>query len=151
MIDISQGSGHDIAAIMPVMEGAFDPAFGEAWTAAQCLSSLALPGSQLLIARNSAGVQGFTLSRWVADEEELLLIGVARSARRQNIGRQLVQAVIGKARHGQRASIFLEVRDGNPAYAFYRQIGFEPFGRRPNYYRGKDGSRHDSITMSLKL
>lgn len=151
MIEIVEGGGNDIAAIMPVMEGAFDPAFGEAWTAAQCLSSLALPGSQLLLARNGGDVQGFTLSRWVVDEEELLLIGVARGAQRLGLGRQLVEALISRTRYSGRTSIFLEVRDGNPAHAFYRQLGFKPFGRRPNYYKGKDGLRHDSITMALKL
>lgn len=151
MIDIRQGSANDVAAIMPVMDDAFDPDFGEAWTSAQCLSSLALPCSQLLLARNLAGVHGFTLSRWVADEEELLLIGVAPNARRQNIGRQLIETLVENARGGNRASVFLEVREGNPAHDFYRKIGFQPYGRRKGYYRSKDGLLFDSITMALRI
>lgn len=151
MIEIVQGYGQDVAAIMPVMEGAFDPAFEEAWTASQCLASLALPGTQLLLARDGLVTVGFTLSRWVVDEEELLLIGVALTTQRNGVGRKLVEALIGNARKEGRASVFLEVRDGNPAFHFYSQMGFQPFGRRLNYYKAKDGSHHDSITMSLKL
>jgi hypothetical protein len=40
-ISISSGDANDIAAIMPIMNSAFDPKYGEAWTAAQCLSLLA--------------------------------------------------------------------------------------------------------------
>lgn len=151
MIEIVEGSGHDVTAIMPVMESAFDPAFGEAWTAAQCLSTLSMPGSLLLCARADEAMLGFALSRWASDEEELLLIAVSQDARRNGVGRILIQKLISNARHSGRALLFLEVRDGNPAMAFYEEMGFRAFGRRPSYYKGKDGSRHDSITMSLKL
>jgi ribosomal-protein-alanine N-acetyltransferase len=151
MIYIVEGYGQDVAAIMPVMETAFDPAFGEAWTESQCLSTLALPGGNLLLAISNNKVLGFTLSRWVVDEEELLLIGVSPTGRRQGVGNRLIQSLTNNARQSGRASIFLEVREGNPAQSFYQVMGFQPFGRRPGYYKGKDGSRHDSITMLLKL
>jgi [ribosomal protein S18]-alanine N-acetyltransferase len=151
MIGVTEGSAHDVAAIMPVMETAFDPSFGEAWTAAQCLSTLAMPGSLLLCARHGDAIQGFTLSRWVADEEELLLIAVSPQVRRGGIGRALVKALTENARQCGRAHLFLEVRDGNPAMGFYHEMGFQPLGRRLGYYKSKDGSGHDSITMSLKL
>ncbi len=151
MIEIVAGQGDDVAAIMPVMDAAFHPGFGEAWTAAQCLSTLAMPGSHLWLARHSSDVAGFALSRAAGDEEELLLIGVAHEARRSGVGRMLVEALADNARRDGRSILFLEVRDGNPAYYFYRHFGFEPLGRRPNYYKGNDGSRHDSITMSLRL
>jgi [ribosomal protein S18]-alanine N-acetyltransferase len=151
MITVIEGSGNDVAAIMPVMDSAFDPAFGEAWTAAQCLSTLSMPGSLLFCAHSQQTMLGFALSRWVTDEEELLLIAVSQNVRRKGVGRLLIEKLISNARHSGRALIFLEVRDGNPAMGFYHEMGFHPLGRRPNYYKGKDGSRHDSITMSLKL
>jgi [ribosomal protein S18]-alanine N-acetyltransferase len=151
MIEITAGHGEDVAAIMPVMGNAFHPGFGEAWTAAQCLSTLAMPGSHLWLARNGGDVAGFALSRGGGDQEELLLIGVAEHARRMGIGRKLIRALVEKACRDGRAAVFLEVREGNPAYDFYRDIGFRPLGRRPGYYKGNDGSRHDSITMSLHL
>jgi [ribosomal protein S18]-alanine N-acetyltransferase len=151
MISVHEGSAHDVAAIMPVMETAFDPGFGEAWTAAQCLSTLAMPGSLLLCALHGDAIQGFTLSRWVADEEELLLIAVSPHVRRGGIGRALIKALTDNARQSGRANLFLEVREGNPAMALYRETGFQPIGRRPGYYKGKDGSLHDAVTMSLNL
>ena len=151
MIEVLQGSGLDVAAIMPVMNDAFDPEFGEAWTAAQCLSTLALPGGQLLIARSDDVVVGFALSRGVIDEEELLLIGVLNVARRRGVGQQLIAKLSQACIQSERSVIFLEVRDGNKAHSFYSSMGFNPIGRRASYYKSTDGSRHDSITMARTL
>ena len=151
MIEVVNGSGLDVAAVMPVMNDAFDPGFGEAWTAAQCLSTLAMPGGQLLIAKADGGVVGFALSRGVIDEEELLLIGVLQSARRRGIGQQLIAALSEACAEWKRSVIFLEVREDNSAHSFYFSMGFKPVGRRLGYYKSTDGSKHDSITMALML
>ena len=151
MIEVLQGSGLDVAAIMPVMNDAFDPEFGEAWTAAQCLSTLALPGGRLLIARSDDVVVGFALSRGVIDEEELLLIGVLNVARRRGVGQQLIAKLSQACIQSERSVIFLEVRDGNKAHSFYSSMEFNPIGRRASYYKSTDGSRHDSITMARTL
>jgi ribosomal-protein-alanine N-acetyltransferase len=37
MIQIIEGDARNISAVMSVMNDAFDPRFGEAWTAAQLL------------------------------------------------------------------------------------------------------------------
>ena len=151
MIEVLQGRGLDVAAIMPVMHDAFDPEFGEAWTAAQCLSTLAMPGGQLLIAKSDGVVVGFALSRGVIDEEELLLIGALQSTRRQGVGRQLIASLSQACAKLGRSTLFLEVRDGNIAYLFYSSMGFQPIGRRTNYYKSTCGSMHDSVTMALAL
>jgi [ribosomal protein S18]-alanine N-acetyltransferase len=151
MIEIIEGDASNIASIMPIMQDAFDPAFGEAWTSAQCLSALAIPGCRLLIARQGEEICGFSMSRWVLDTEELLMIGVARHKQRQKIGAQLLARTIDLARNEGRSELFLEVRDGNQAHEFYSNIGFKPIGRRKNYYKGADGLRPDAITMSFVL
>jgi [ribosomal protein S18]-alanine N-acetyltransferase len=151
MIDVVIGSGIDIPAIMPVMSQAFDPVYGEAWTASQCLSTLSMPGSQLLIATYENQVAGFTLSRAVTDEVELLLIGVAPFAQRTGIGHRLIEILSNISEELGHKTIFLEVRESNSAYNFYYKLGFLPIGRRPAYYKGLDGSRHDSITMAMKF
>ena len=151
MILIGEGNAYDIAAIMPVMDDAFDPAFGESWTAAQCLSALAMPDCRLLIARSDNVVVGFSISRWVLDMEELLMIGVAKVWQRQRIGSLLLNAVVSLAKVDGREKLFLEVRDGNVAHDFYRAAGFEPLGRRKQYYRGTNGVRPDAITMAMNL
>ena len=141
----------DVPSIMPVMQDAFDPDFGEAWTAAQCLSTLSLPGGQLLIAKSGTDVAGFALSRGVLDEEELLLIGVLKSARRSGVGQKMIARLQSICSDLKRTVIFLEVRDGNSAYSFYSSLGFVPIGRRPNYYKSGQGVQRDSVTMSLAL
>ncbi|HEV7234400.1 MAG TPA: ribosomal protein S18-alanine N-acetyltransferase [Sphingorhabdus sp.] len=151
MIEIVEGGATHIASIMPIMEDAFDPAFGEAWSAAQCLSALAMPGARLLIATSGDAVCGFALSRWVLDSEELLMIGVARSKQKQAIGAMLLDEVVRLAKEEGRTQLFLEVRDGNDAQLFYSKSGFLPIGRRKQYYKGSDGFRPDAITMTLNL
>lgn len=151
MIEIVQGSGLNVAAIMPIMNDAFDPGFGEAWTAAQCLSTLAMPGGQLLIAKSGGVVVGFALSRGILDEEELLLIGTLQSARRMGVGRQLIAYLSQTCTELGRSTLFLEVRDSNNAYIFYNSMGFQPIGRRQGYYKSTGGNKHDSITMALAL
>ncbi len=151
MITIIEGDAHDIASIMPVMENAFDPAFGEAWTSAQCLSALAMPDCRLLIAKSGEDLAGFAISRWVLDTEELLMIGVATLWQRKNVGSMLMEEIVNFARQERRLKLFLEVRDGNIAHDFYLTLGFQPIGRRKQYYRGSNGVRPDAITMVMSL
>lgn len=151
MIEIVEGDARDIASIMPIMTDAFDPAFGEAWTSAQCLSALAIPGSRMLLAKSGSSVCGFTISRWVLDSEELLMIGVSKSMQRMAVGSTLLDEVVRLARAEGRIQIFLEVRDGNPAHEFYANYEFLPIGRRKQYYKGINGDRLDAITMTLRI
>ena len=141
MIRVVAGDAKDIASIMPIMSDAFDPRFGEAWTAAQCLSTLVLPDCQLLLAKDGDVVCGFAITRWVFEHEELLMIGVARKYQRQQIGQNLLSDVINRGQIAGREKLFLEVRDGNPASFFYLKAGFAPSGRRKNYYKSTEGIR----------
>ena len=151
MIRVVEGGAGDIAAMMHIMHDAFDPRFGEAWIAAQCLSTLVMPDSQLLLAKDVGDVCGFAMSRWVLDHEELLMIGVARHLQGQGIGKLLLSETIHRARQAGRTKIFLEVRDGNNAHGFYLKSGFTPIGRRKNYYKNADGISPDAITMLLEI
>lgn len=148
---ISIGDARDVAAIMPVMERAFDPVYGEAWTAAQCLSLLAAPATGLFLAEQDEKVVGFALTRWIVDEEELLMIGVDPEFQRQGIAHNLLSHIIDRARSANRVRIFLEVRSNNPALSFYQNSGFEYCGTRRSYYRGINGDRFDATTMALNL
>ncbi len=74
MIELRSGSVADLALVDQLMQGAFDPRFGEAWTRNQCLGILAMPGVWLTIAAIDGIPAGFALSRIVADEAELLLL-----------------------------------------------------------------------------
>ncbi len=151
MICVVQGDAKDVSSIMPIMSDAFDSRFGEAWTAAQCLSTLVLPDCQLLLAKDGDDVCGFAITRWVFEHEELLMIGVTRSRQRQQLGQTLLNEVINRGQMAGREKLFLEVRDGNPAHYFYLKSGFTPIGRRKNYYKSAEGISPDAITMGIDL
>ena len=151
MIQVVEGDAGDIAAMMTIMQDAFDPRFGEAWTAAQCLSTLVLPDCQLLLAKDGESVCGFAMNRWVLDHQELLMIAVARRLHGQNVGKLLLSESIYRAHQAGRTKIFLEVRDGNNAHGFYLKSGFTQIGRRKNYYKNAVGISPDAITMQLVI
>lgn len=147
---IVNGGVEDLPAIMPVMAAAFPGKFGEAWTVAQCVGVLAMPGAKLLVARDAA-VQGFALYRTIVHETELMLLAVSPAAQRNGLGRKLLEAVTEDARNDGACAIHLEVRAGNPAVRLYSSAGFANVGQRLRYYRGVDGSVHDAVTYRLSL
>lgn len=153
---LREAGSADIALLSRVMDAAFDSAFGEAWTPAQCLSILDMPGVWLTLGA-SAGVEekesvcGFALARVAADEAELLLIGVCPPRRRRGLGAVLLKHIMTGARERGAERLHLEVRQGNSAAELYRHAGFTQVGRRPDYYRGADGALFDALSLSVPL
>lgn len=147
------GTSDDLDAVMTIMEAAFGARYGEAWTRSQCAGILPMAGVSLILSDDgeTGSPVGFSLFRSVANESELLLLAVAPDHRRRGIGSRLLHHFLGEARAGGIDRVHLEVRDGNPAIHMYRQAGFEPVGRRRNYYRGQDGSQFDALTFALEL
>jgi ribosomal-protein-alanine N-acetyltransferase len=152
-VRLRPGNSADLDAVMRVMDAAFGNRFGEAWTRSQCAGILPMTGVALVVARDAETGEtiGFSLSRGVADESELLLLGVLPSRHREGVGGRLLDDFIDRARDRGSARVHLEVRDGNPAVAMYRGAGFEPVGRRRNYYRAPDGQRFDAVTLAQDL
>ena len=149
---VSRGEHADLDDVMTVMDSAFDPCFGEAWTRSQCGGILSMPGVKLVMARNGAAEPlGFALWRTVVGDSELLLLAVARDHRRRGVGRRLLEEFVGEGRRRGVTRVHLEVRDGNPAISMYRSAGFSRVGRRPNYYRGGDDEQYDALTFARDL
>jgi ribosomal-protein-alanine acetyltransferase len=96
------------------------------------------------IAERDGLVLGFLVIRAVAEREwEILNLAVARSVRRQGIGRHLLGDVL--ARHA--GEFFLEVRQSNEsARRFYAQLGFKTITIRLQYYSNPPDS---AIVMKL--
>jgi [ribosomal protein S18]-alanine N-acetyltransferase len=145
----------DLDRIMAVMEAAFDPAFGEAWTRQQIEDALLLSNTHYLLAGcngrapgDGEDAAGFVLSRGAADEEELLLIAVVPRHRGRGVGAALLERFIAEARARGAQRLFLEMREGNPAEGLYRRHGFESVGRRRAYYRRGTGAPLDAITFA---
>lgn len=150
-LELREAGAADVGEVMRVMDDAFQPAFGEAWTRAQCLGILGLPRVWLTIARLGAEPAGFALCRTVLDEAELLLLGVRPAFRRRGIGQALVARALTIAATGGVRRLHLEVRDGNDALTLYTRSGFAEVGRRRGYYRGGAGELFDAISLVLIL
>ena len=74
--------------------------------------------------------------RIVADEAEILTIGVTPGARRTGIGAALLRHGLAACAAGGAACLWLEVAEGNaPARRLYEAAGFAMRGRRKGYYR----------------
>ncbi len=149
--ELREGGVHDLPQIAAIMQHAFDPRFGEAWTSAQCMGMLSLPGVWLVIASLGDEDTGFALARAAVDEAELLLLATRPSARRRGIGGALLRAVMAEADARGAERIHLEVRCGNDAVELYRREGFAKVGERRNYYRGKDNQLFDAHTYARDL
>jgi [ribosomal protein S18]-alanine N-acetyltransferase len=150
---LAAGGSADLDDVMAVMNAAFGDTYGEGWTRSQVAGILPMAGVSMVLARTVDGgmCAGFSLSRAVADEAELLLIAVLPGERRRGIARLLLEEFMRQSRDGSLRRVHLEVRHGNPAAALYRQFGFEPVGRRRDYYQGADRRRHDAITFARDL
>jgi ribosomal-protein-alanine N-acetyltransferase len=141
----------DIDRIMEVMQAAFDPAYGEAWTRRQVEDALMIGNCYYRLAEVLGEAAGFTLTRHGFEEEELLLIAVSPDFRRRGIGEKLLQDCKADARLRGAKQLLLEMRSDNPAVQLYRQNGFMQIGTRKNYYRTPSGDRLDAITFSCPL
>jgi ribosomal-protein-alanine acetyltransferase len=86
-------------------------------------------------------------------EAQILNLSVVPDARRQGLGRALLERFIGDAQRSGAEQMFLEVRVSNaPAIALYESAGFEPVARRHDYYPATARSRmEDAIVMRRKL
>lgn len=86
-----------------------------------------------------ASQNGFIVWRAVADEAELITIGVAPDARRTGIGAAMIGIMEGELKKSGVKSVFLEVAENNaPARKLYEQNGYVQIGVRPKYYDGID-------------
>lgn len=142
----------DVPIIAELMAAAFDSRFGEAWSGAQVAGALAIGDTFAQLARRQGRAVGFSLTRRLLDEAELMLVAVTPEARGGGIGRLLLDGAMSESRHRGADRMFLEVRANNDgAMALYKAAGFEVVGRRNNYYRGATGERFDAITLARDL
>jgi ribosomal-protein-alanine N-acetyltransferase len=131
--------GFDIPVLTALHAACFTAPWDQPWTERSFAEVLRMPGSGAYIAALEAEPVGFALVRVVADESELLRIGVHPEHRRAGHGRRLLDHVFAALCAAGAARLFLEVAESNPsATALYRAAGFEPVGRRAKYYEGQD-------------
>ncbi len=151
MIQVEEAGREMVPAIMPVMDAAFDPVYGEAWTENQCIGALALPGCFLMTASRDGQIVGFAIVRSILDEAELMLIAVKPDNHRRGVGRVLLRGVETKCISLGVSKLHVEMREDNPAHAFYSDAGFTLIGERRNYYPRLDGKSASALTFCRLL
>ena len=110
--------------------------FAKPWSEDEIKTLLTLPTTILWIT-----AQGFLMCSKIADEMEILTIGVLPAYRRQHIASNFLQSMLNYASQNDIHGIFLEVSITNqPAQALYYRFGFQEIGRRRGYYRTEQGA-----------
>ena len=80
-------------------------------------------------------VRGYVGMHHILDEADITNVAVFPAARRQGVGRALIQAVADYAAKQALVRVTLEVRASNAAaIALYEGFGFVQDGRRPRFY-----------------
>jgi [ribosomal protein S18]-alanine N-acetyltransferase len=87
------------------------------------------------VAELDGHVAGILIGRLVADEFEILNLAVEGRYRRRGVATKLLSVALETARTAGALKTYLEVRASNlGGIALYRHLGFNEYGRRPNYY-----------------
>ena len=99
-------------------------------------------GCEIIMSQN-----GFIVYRTVADEAEIITIGVNPEMRRNGIASAMIGIIEKNIKNQGVKKIFLEVSATNiPAQKLYKNLGYKVVGLRPKYYDGVD-----AILMSKDL
>ena len=140
----------EIAVRLVRMERLAFPDRKTPWSAEDYQALGTSPGG-LILSDDTVSV-GFLVLRLVADEGEILDLGVVPQARRQGVARALLNQGMAVAAQRGIDQVFLDVAEDNlPARALYEGAGFSITGRRPQYYARQDGGRMDALLMSLQI
>lgn len=133
-------------AMLPQIEAIEQACFSMPWTRGQLAAQLDGDRHVFLAAVDGDRVLGYVGMMYVLDEGYIANVAVAPEARRQGIGRALISALLQRADELELSFVTLEVRPSNTAaVALYSAFGFEPVGRRKNYY---DKPSEDALLMT---
>lgn len=129
---------------------------GESWSASDFAGILQIAGASGHWAIDPADParmpQGFLFDMLLGTSGEIVTLGVAPAARRQGAARALIEDLLARGRALGVATLTLEVAEDNAAaLALYEGLGFEPIGRRRNYYRRPDASLMDARLLRRNL
>jgi len=103
------------------------------WSASD-FADLKKSGCEIIVSQN-----GFAVWRNVADESEIITIGVAPDARRNGIASAMLAIIEKNIKNQGVKKIFLEVASTNIAgQKLYENNGYKTVVIRPKYYDGVD-------------
>jgi len=143
--------GPEAAAGLAALHGR---CFEEPWSEYFLRRVLDGRGAMAIVARlrDGGAAVGFALLRTVADEAELLSIGVLPERRREGIAQRLIAGCFDRCRVAGVRRLHLEVAEDNvAARRLYARAGFETAGRRRGYYARRDGPPADALTLARAI
>ncbi len=109
--------------------------FTNAWSVELISSEFVHPHALKVGIFEKSNLVGYSFSRIVEDELNLLRIGVLGDFRGRGIGLKLLESTLEEGRKKGCKIVFLEVREGSLiARSLYQKLGFVCTGRRPHYY-----------------
>jgi ribosomal-protein-alanine N-acetyltransferase len=147
-IELRRATPDDVDAIMELESATFTT---DAWSSDSMASELASEHTFYLVAMDGERLAGYAglLAPEGSGDGDIQTIAVSPFARRQGLGRLLMETLIDEAETRGASQVFLEVRADNPnARALYDDLGFVQVAIRPKYYQ-PDGV--DAQVMRLDL
>lgn len=123
--------------------------FSDAWTEQSIYETFCQSQAFVAVAESDGEFAGYCIVYYVLDEGEIARIAVDEKARRQGVGRGLLDYVCKCCEEKQIARLLLDVRESNTgARAFYKQYGFAEDGMRRNFY---EQPKENAVLMSKNI
>lgn len=121
-----------------------------AWTKGTLLNSQGDKYLNLKLTENGH-IIGFAISQFILDEATLFNLAIDPDYQGKGHGKRLLSALILQLKANGIATLWLEVRESNPARKLYDKLGFNEVDIRKNYYPTPDGGRENAVVMALYL
>lgn len=128
--------------------------FTDGWSTEAIEGLLSDPGALAFVGKiaGEPGIAGFIIARLVADEAEILSVGVSPEHQRKGVATKMVAGVIRALERAECKRVYLEVAvDNEPARALYDRAGFVAVGLRRGYYQRPTPGPVDGLTLSRTI
>jgi ribosomal-protein-alanine N-acetyltransferase len=136
MVDIRRMSRADIPAVAELES----EIYGQPWPPRVFFDELAMENRRYLVATDGTGlILGYCGLLIVEEDAHITTIAVAPRSRGHQLGTRLMLVMVDAALDAGTRYLTLEVRVSNDAaQKLYERFGFDPVGRRKNYYEDED-------------
>ncbi|WP_080281427.1 ribosomal protein S18-alanine N-acetyltransferase [Haemophilus influenzae] len=94
---------------------------------------------------------GFAICQTVLDEANLFNIAILPNYQGCGFGKLLLGELIFQLKERGVQTLWLEVRESNPARFLYEKVGFNEVDIRKNYYPKPSGGRENAVVMACYL
>lgn len=109
------------------------------WSARVFFDELAMDNRRYLVLDSEKGIVSYGGLLLVEEDAHITTIAVAPEVRGQRLGLRMMLALVDAAVANDAKHLTLEVRVSNTsAQSLYERFGFNPVGRRKNYYVTED-------------